>query len=273
MQCFCNSWRVRNLLVMVLRVNKCLKYRELMPTPDCSGPAPAFVPSDGEYSTPHVSSTMPEKTPFSCPEFSCQKELTSDSLRLKYIKFHHHEHLKVARQVNLTVRSAPRRLESSQRREWKANHDSVDDFHAFPYLEQIEHISDSESQPPLPPLPRTETSRGAIAPLSDYIAAPLELNSEGFHKMNQSNNPYYPFVTHEEYKYTQCGIEKKGMKTYYDNVLTGENTALHFQSFKNRDGVQKLVASMPDDLALREWELHTFGDMKWNNNHQHPIKY
>ena len=44
LQCFCNSWRVRNLLVMVLRLSKSLKLAELTPTPDCSGPAPTFVP-------------------------------------------------------------------------------------------------------------------------------------------------------------------------------------------------------------------------------------
>jgi len=63
------------------------------------------------------------------------------------------------------------------------------------------------------------------------------------------------------------------MKTYQDDVLKEENTALHFSSFKNGDGIQKLVASMPDDQALREWELHTLQDIRWNDNHQRPIKY
>jgi len=49
--------------------------------------------------------------------------------------------------------------------------------------------------------------------------------------------------------------------------------ALRFPTFKNGDGVQKLVASMPDDQALWEWELHTPEDMWWYDNHQWPIKY
>jgi hypothetical protein len=40
-------------------------------------------------------------------------------------------------------------------------------------------------------------------------------------------------------------------------MLKEENTALRFPSFKNRDAVQKLVASMRDNQAVGEWELHT----------------
>jgi hypothetical protein len=57
------------------------------------------------------------------------------------------------------------------------------------------------------------------------------------------------------------------MMTYNDNVLKEENTATRFPSFKNRDGIKKLMASMPDELALGEWELHTLKNMKCNDNH------
>jgi hypothetical protein len=143
----------------------------------------------------------------------------------------------------------------------------------FPYLEHVENTSDLESQPQPPALLRKKTYTSTGAPLHDYIAEIWELDAHSYVEINQHHNPYCPYTTREEYKYIQCGITKKGMKTYYEKVLKAENTTLRFPCFKNGDGVQKLADTMPYDEAPEEWELHTLEDLRWNDNHQCPIKY
>ena len=122
---------------------------------------------------------------------------------------------------------------------------------AFPYLKHVQNIADSQSHP-APLLAQTESYPGASALLIDYIAEPCVRDAQGCLDTNLPNNPYYPFAMCEEYKYIHCGIKKDGMKTYYENMLNEDNTTRSVSSFKNAHGVQKLMASMPNDQALGE---------------------
>jgi hypothetical protein len=134
----------------------------------------------------------------------------------------------VAHQKNLSVRSMPRHVQPTQHYEINSHTDSVEDLDTFPYLEHLENIADSDSQPPQPFRPRMDTYSDAGAPLSDYIAEPGEHDTLLVLASNQPNNPYYPFAECEKYKYIQCGIKKNWMKKYYDIVLKEENTALRY---------------------------------------------
>ena len=239
------------------------------------------------HALPYITATMPLSSthkPFLlCPDFRCRKKFASDTWRLRHIREKHPDlelaplrtvppAAKILRRAN---QSTPTQgsINTARTREFNANKDPVEDSGAYPYIEHLENVEESMTDEEPPPEPRTETYPNAGAPLEDYVPQTGEGDENGCLEDNLRDNPYYPFATREEFNYVQCGIKKKGMKTYYDEVLKERNTALHFPSFKNGDGVKRLVAAMPDDKALGGWERHTLLDMRWNSDHPQPIKY
>jgi len=160
------------------------KYRKHTLTPGCSGPALSFVTFYSVYCTPRLLLTMPQKTPFHWPKFSCRKMSTSNSCRLQHLTLHPLEHLEVTHQKNLTIRSIPCHIEPAQPHEFNAKIDSVKDMHAFPYLKHLENIKDSESEPPPPHLLHSEPYPGTSAPLSNYLAEPWERDTQVCHETN-----------------------------------------------------------------------------------------
>jgi len=188
------------------------------------------------------------------------------------MKLSYPEHDKVARQKNLSIHSAPQSIEPAQHPEIIPNKDPVEDLDASPKHELVADIADTESQLPTP-VPQTKIFPGDDDLLLDSIVEPWERDAQVCHEMNIPNNLYCLFATREEYNYSQCGIRKKNLKTYNDNMLKGENTPRRVPSFKNGDDLQKLVASIPDVQALEQWELHSLEDMRRNDCHQRPNEY
>jgi len=198
--------------------------------------------------------------------------MTSDSWRPKHIMLPHPDHIQVALQKILTICSVPQCGEPAQWHEIYSKKECVEHLDMFPSLEHVQIITESESQLPPPRHLLTELYPSSGAPLSDFIIDPWERDTQGYLETIVQISLQYPIATSEEYKYIPCGIKKNGIKTYYDNMLMEENTTLCFPSFRNGDDIQKLVPSMPGDLAPGGWELHNLIDMIWKDNNQCRIK-
>ena len=130
--------------------------------------------------------------------------------------------------MNLAIRRAPQCKEAAQHYVFHTNIDSVEGLDAFPYIKHVENVADSESQPPTPPVALPDKHPSASAPLEDNIAEPWEPDAQGCLEKKLQSNPYYLFAMGEKYNYIRCGIRKKQMKTYSDNVLKKGHTALLF---------------------------------------------
>jgi hypothetical protein len=156
-------------------------------------------------------------------------------LRLNHIKLLHPEHLEFALQKDRTNTNTTQPVETAQHRKFCANRHSVKDLDGFPYLEHIQKIIDSASQPP-PPLPRKEIFPCAAAQVIHFISEPWEHDAQDCLDTYLQHNPYNLFAWREEYKYIKRWNKKNGMKTFYNNVMKEEYTVLHFRIFNNRNG-------------------------------------
>ena len=218
-------------------------------------------------------SILPEKSPFHCLEFSCRTKFTSDIWPLNLIKITHPEHLPVARQKNLIHCSVPLCVKSFSVLNSTLAKIQLKTCMHFPISNTLKssqiqslnhcHILCSGWKHVL-----VRTLHCGITLLSHWNATFRVALRQAYKTI-----PTTCYATREEYRYILCWIKKKGMKRYYDNMLREESTALRFPSFKTGDGIRNFVATMTDNQALREWELHTLQDVRWNDNHQRPIKY
>jgi len=147
MKCFCNSWRVKNLLGMALRFNKPLKLAESIVSLHTwlLRPSTNFRPCLQCIlcSSRVINNTREDSFPL--PWIFLLKKFTSGSWGLEHIKLQHPEYHQVARQKNRTICSMPRRVEPAKHCEFNANEDSVNALDGVPYLEHFENVIHSES--------------------------------------------------------------------------------------------------------------------------------
>jgi hypothetical protein len=137
----------------------------------------------------------------------------------------------------------------------------------FLWLKSLKNIIYPESPPTPAPMTRTDSFLGSGTPLSKYIAEYWECKAPGCLETNLQYNPSNLFATRKCYTCIPCETKNKVIKRYYKNMLMKKHARLRFQSFKTGDGLEQLVASMPDDQSLREWELHTLRNIRWKSNH------
>jgi hypothetical protein len=97
--------------------------------------------------------------------------------------------------------SEPQCIEPALYLEFNDNKDFLEDLEAFPYLELVEHIADSQFQPPISPLPWMDVHPVTAALLSKYFAVLSQRDTQGCLDITLQNHPDYPFAMREEYKY------------------------------------------------------------------------